>query len=181
MIDADQVGHEAFRPGTELYSSVVASFGKGILNRDGEIDRRKLGDIVFSDREALERLNGIMHPAMHRIVERKIRELDSRNVDVVVLEAALLIEAGWTDLVDQVWVVECPEETAIDRLCGQKGFSEEDARARIRSQMPLSERSGHADVILRNDSGVAALRERVLALWNELAATNRQRSGDHLD
>ncbi|MEE8470629.1 MAG: dephospho-CoA kinase, partial [Dehalococcoidia bacterium] len=148
VIDADRVGHDALSPNTDTWREVVATFGDGILGQDGEIDRSKLAEIVFSSAEALEKLNLIMHPTMHRLVERKIEDLRCQGVEVVVLEAALLIEAKWTDLVDEVWVTASSEHTVISRLRSQKGFTEEQARARINSQMDAAEKAKHADVVI---------------------------------
>jgi len=168
IIDADLVGHEALLAGSEARREVVAAFGKDILDENGEVDRGKLADIVFRDRAALDKLNEIMHPGMRKIVEQRIDELRSRGVEVVVLEAALLIEAGWTDMVDRVWVTVASENTVVNRLCEQKGFSGEQARARIKSQMPVVEKVKHADAFIENDSDLDALRNRVAELWREL-------------
>ena len=171
VIDADKIGHEAFLPDTDIWREVVAAFGSDILGENREIDRSKLADVVFRDPEALERLNGIMHPLMHRIAEKKIEALRDRGAGVVVLEAALLIEAEWTDLVDQVWVVTAPESAVIDRLCNQKGFTEEQAKARINSQMNSAERSRYADVVIENDSDLGSLREEVESVWQRLRSS----------
>lgn len=168
VIDADKVGHEAFRPHSDAWRDVVATFGSGILGQDEEIDRGKLADIVFNDPKALEQLNRIMHPLMYRVVEQRIEALRRQQVEVVVLEAALLIEANWTDLVDQVWVTVAPESDVIDRLRSQKGFTEEQARARINSQMSIAERSKCADVVIENDSDLDTLRGRVEGLWQKV-------------
>jgi dephospho-CoA kinase len=168
VIDADKVGHEAFLPDTDAWHEVVATFGSEILGENREIDRSKLADIVFRDPDALERLNSIMHPLMYRIVERKIEALRDRGVDVVILEAPLLIEAKWVDLVDKVWVVVAPESNVIDRLCNQKGFTEEQAKARINSQMTSSERSKYADVVIENNSDLISLREKLGDIWRRL-------------
>lgn len=168
VIDADKVGHEAFRPHSDAWRDVVATFGSGILGQDEEIDRGKLADIVFDDPKALEQLNRIMHPLMYRVVEQRIEALRRQRVEVVVLEAALLIEANWTDLIDQVWVTVAPESDVIDRLRSQKGFTEEQARARINSQMFIAERSKCADVVIENDSDLDTLRGRVEELWQKV-------------
>ena len=165
VVDADKIGHEAFRSNTDVRREVVAAFGNGILDHNEEIDRGKLADIVFNDTEALQQLNSIMHPMMRKIVEQRIEELRGQGVGVVVLEAALLIEANWTDLVDRVWVVAAPESDVIDRLCSQKGFNEEQARARIEAQMPAAQRSKHADVVIENESDLDTLKKRVEGLW----------------
>jgi dephospho-CoA kinase len=171
VIDADKMGHDAFRPDTETWRLVVSEFGPWILNDSREIDRGKLADIVFGDPTALERLNAIMHPRIRAMVEQRIEELRGQGVEVVVVEAALLIEAGWIDLVDRLWVVVASEDAAVERLCTQKGFTEERARARIGAQMTASQRAGYADVIIENSSDLDTLRRRVEALWRELKST----------
>ena len=175
VIDADKVGHEAFRPHTEAWRKVVAAFGKGILDQNEEIDRSKLAQLVFNDPKALKRLNRIMHPLMHRIVEQKIEALRNQGVEVVVLEATLLIEARWTDLVDQVWVTITPEAAVVNRLVSQKRFTEEQARARIKSQTPIAQRAKNADVVIENDSDMNTLRKKVEALWRKLQSTENSR------
>jgi len=175
VIDADKVGHEAFRPHTEAWRKVVAAFGKDILGQNEEIDRSKLAQLVFNDPKALKRLNRIMHPLMHEIVRQKIEALRHQGVEVVVLEATLLIEARWTDLVDQVWVTITPEAAVVNRLVSQKRFTEEQARARIKSQTPIAQRAKNADVVIENDSDMNTLRKKVEALWRKLQSTENSR------
>jgi dephospho-CoA kinase len=170
IIDADKIGHEAYRPQTKVWREVVDAFGTSILKENGEIDRKKLGEIVFNDPEALARLNEIMHPEMHSMMKEEIERLRSEGVDVVVLEAAVLIEANWTDLVDEVWVTVAPEETAVKRLQDRGGLSEEQARARIRSQLSSADRAKHADVIVDTDCDLAEVRAKVEELWRRLQA-----------
>jgi dephospho-CoA kinase len=168
VIDADKVGHEAFRPHTEAWRKIVAAFGKDILGQNEEIDRSKLAQLVFNDPKALQRLNRTMHPLMHLIVEKRIKALRRQRIEVVVLEATLLIEAKWTDLVDQVWVTITPGDTVINRLVSQKGFTEEQARARIKSQTPIAQRAKNADVVIRNDADIDTIRKKVEGLWQKL-------------
>jgi dephospho-CoA kinase len=168
VIDADKIGHEAFLPHTDIWREVVSAFGEGVLGDNNEIDRGKLADIVFRDSKALEQLNGIMHPQMYRTVKRKLEDLRTQGTGVVVLEAALLIEAEWTDLVDQVWVVVSPQSKVIDRLCNQKGFTGKEAEARIAAQTTASQRAKHADVLIENDSTLDSLRKKVEILWQKL-------------
>ncbi|MCX5995158.1 MAG: dephospho-CoA kinase [Chloroflexi bacterium] len=175
VIDADKVGHEAFRPHTEAWRKVVAAFGKGILDQNEEIDRSKLAQLVFNDPKALKRLNRIMHPLMHRIAEQKIEALRYQGVEVVVLEATLLIEAKWTDLVDQVWVTITPEAAVVNRLVSQKGFTEEQAKARIKSQTPIAQRTKNADVVIENDLDINTLRKKIEELWQQLQSTKNNR------
>jgi dephospho-CoA kinase len=175
VIDADKVGHEAFRPHTEAWRKIVAAFGKDILGQNEEIDRSKLAQLVFNDPKALQRLNRTMHPLMHLIVEKRIKALRRQRIEVVVLEATLLIEAKWTDLVDQVWVTITPGDTVINRLVSQKGFTEEQARARIKSQTPIAQRAKNADVVIRNDADIDTIRKKVEGLWQKLQSTKNNR------
>ena len=165
LINADQVGHEAYTPHSEAWRQVVEAFGEGILQANGEIDRRSLGAIVFSDPEQLARLNGIMHPLMAGMVQDKIAGLRSEGTGVVVVEAALLFEAGWDSLVEEVWVTDSPEEAVIQRLSQRNGMTEEEARKRVSSQMDRAERLDRANFVIDNSSNVEAMQSAIDGLW----------------
>ncbi|MEE3246406.1 MAG: dephospho-CoA kinase, partial [Chloroflexota bacterium] len=165
IISADQVGHEAYTPNTEAWEQVVAAFGDDILQDDGEIDRRKLGAVVFSDPGQLEKLNQIMHPRMARMVADKIEELRDQGAEVVVVEAALLFEAGWDSLVEEVWVTDSTEQVVIERLKQRNGMSEEEARKRISSQMGRTERLERSDYVIENSGDMATLGNTIKELW----------------
>ena len=171
VIDADKVGHEAFKPGTPLYSEVVAAFGKEIITPDGEIDRKKLGQVVFANPEARERLNRIMWSGIWEMIVHRIDDLRKLNTGVVVVEAFGLIEAGWDKLVDKVWVIVVPEKIVVERLKEQRGLTEVDILARIRSQLPNEERTRHADVVIRNEGKLEEVKAKVQALWKHLHQT----------
>ena len=166
IISADQVGHEAYTVNTEAWEQVVATFGNGILQDDKEIDRRKLGGIVFSDPSQLKKLNQIMHPRMARIVSDKIEVFRGQGVDTVVVEAALLFEAGWDSLVEEVWVTDASEEIIIGRLRERNGLSEEEAKKRINSQMDRMERIGRSDFVINNSGDMAELGTTIKELWD---------------
>lgn len=168
IVDADRVGHEAYQPHTQVWQEVVAAFGPAIVKENEEIDRKRLGEVVFKDPAALERLNRIMHPRMHDMIGERIERLRRDGAQVVVLEAAVLIEASWTDLVDEVWVATAPEETVVARLKDRGGMSEEQARARIRSQLSPEERARHGDVIIDTDCDLSGVRATVDQLWQRL-------------
>ncbi len=170
VLDADKVGHEAYRPGTPAWKEVVATFGKDIVAGDGSIDRRKLGAIVFADPAALQRLNAIMHPRMFEMMRERIDEFRRRGVEVVVLDAAILLEANWTPLVDEVWVVVASEDRVVERAVARTGLPEEQIRRRIRSQLSNEERCRHASVVIENDGSLEELRAKVDRLWEELQA-----------
>ena len=166
IISADQVGHEAYTPNTEAWEKVVAAFGDDILQDDGEIDRRKLGAVVFSDPGQLGKLNQIMHPRMARMVADKIEELRGQGVEVVVVEAALLFEAGGDSLVEEVWVTDSTEQVVIERLKQRNGMSEEEARKRIYSQMNRTERLERSDYVIENSGDMETLGSTIKKLWD---------------
>lgn len=170
ILDADKLGHEAYKPDTEAWREVVAAFGNQILTPSGEIDRKKLGEIVFSNPESLSQLNRIMHPRIYDMLKARIEEYRQQEVDVVVLEAAILIEADWTSLADEVWVTAAPEARVLERLKKQRGLAEEQILARIRSQLSAEERVKHADVIINNDGELEEVKARVKELWQRLQA-----------
>lgn len=165
IIDADRVGHEAYLPNTETYDKVVAEFGDDILQTDGAIDRKKLGARIFVEPEARERLNAIVHPRMYAMVEERIQRLREQSATAVVLDAAILIEAGWDSLVDEVWVVAAPEEMVVQRIGQRNGLPAEQVRQRIRAQITLEERARHAAVVIDNNEGLDELSAQVQEVW----------------
>jgi dephospho-CoA kinase len=172
VLDADKVGHQAYQPGTETWKDVVAAFGQEVVAADGSIDRKKLGAIVFGDPKALERLNRIVHPRMYDMMAEQIEEYRQQGVEVVVLEAAILLEANWTPLVDEVWVTVASEPTVVRRVKERTGLPEEQIRSRIRSQLSNEERKKQASVVIRNDGSLDELRAKVVELWEGLQHSN---------
>ena len=168
IIDADKIGHEALKPDTEIWQEVVAAFGQQILTPDGNINRKKLGEIVFGNPESLSTLNQIMHPRMYETIKAQLEGYRQRGVRVVVLEAPLLLEAGWTSLVDEVWVTVASEATVLRRLQERTGLSEPESLARIRSQLPVKEQVSHADIVIDTDYNLDELRVNIEKLWQEL-------------
>ena len=173
IINADLVGHEAYLPHTETWQAVVDAFGTGILDDEEQIVRPKLGAIVFSDPSKLEQLNSIVHPRIYAMISDRIDSLKSDGVTTVVVEAALLIEARWTPLVDEIWVLTSPIEQIYSRLTG-RGMSSDQARARVESQMPQEERVTHADVVIANDGGEAELKSAIKEHWDQRVASKVQ-------
>ena len=169
VIDADKIGHDAYKPNTEIWRQVVAAFGNQIVTPSGEINRNKLAGIVFGNPELLARLNQIMHPRIYDTVKTQIGEYRRQGVSLVVLEAPLLLEAGWTPLVDEVWVTVASESTVLRRLKEQVGLSESEALARIHSQLSSEERVKRADVVINNDGNLDELKARVKELWGKMA------------
>ena len=168
VVDADEVGHEAYRRGTETHRAMVDAFGPQVVGPDGEIDRRALGAKVFADPAARRRLEEIVWPAMRRLMEDRLAELRAQGSSVVVLEAALLIEADWLPLVDAVWLVTASPETARERLVQRNGLTAEQAEARLRAQLSNEKRRPYADVVIENDGSLEELRRAVDEAWSEL-------------
>ncbi len=168
ILNTDEVGHEAFKPDTEIWHRVVAAFGRQIITPDGNIDRKKLGNIVFGNPESLSQLNQIMHPRMYALVKAQLEEYRRQRTRVVVLEAPLLLEAGWTSLVDEVWVTTAPEATVLKRLEERSGMSQAESLTRICSQLSSEERIRRADVVINTDCDLDELKARVKELWQKL-------------
>ena len=171
IIDADKIGHEVFKPDTEVWCEVVDAFGKQVVAANGTIDRKKLGTIVFGNPEARAKLNQIMHPRIYDLVKAQLEEYRRQRLSVVILEAPLLLEAGWTSLVDEVWVTTASEDSVLKRLRERTGLSEAESKARIRSQLPMEERTRYADVVIDTDCDVDKLKAKVKELWRRLQAS----------
>ena len=168
IIDADRLGHELLQPHSQAYQEVVAAFGKAILRPNREIDRDKLGQLVFADATALAQLNRIMHPKMYKVAQERIEQYRKQGTKVAVLEAALLIEAGWTPLVDQVWVTVAPDHAIVNRLKNQRRLAEEQILARLHSQMRSEDKIKRADAVIDTDCPIDDLRAKVTQLWQNL-------------
>ena len=170
VIDADALVHELQRKGTPVWARIVGEFGEEILRADGEIDRAKLGALVFSDPEALCRLESIVHPAVGAEIEQQLADLgpSASDFQVAVIEAIKLIEAGLHKRCNALWVVTSRPEVQLRRLMRTRGLSETDAQVRIAAQPPQSEKIALADVLIENDTTVSDLRAQVIRHWNQI-------------
>ena len=168
IINADKVGHELLKPNTEVWHEVVATFGKQILTSNGEISRKKLGQLVFESPKRLETLNQFMHPEIKKAVKAQLSKCRRQEVSAVVLEAPLLLEAGWTGLVDEIWVTAASETTVLERLKQQAELSQVEVLARIRSQFPTKELIKHADVVLNTELSLDELKAETRKFWQKL-------------
>lgn len=168
VIDADIVGHETYRNGQPAWDEIVEAFGDDVIGSDGEIDRRELGKVVFDDPGSLKRLTNIVWPKIREsLKDRMAGERDGGETNVLVVEAAVLFEAGWENLFDEIWVVTAPEKDVLERLESQRNQKPEQTRARVRAQMTNDEREKRADVMVRNDEDRAALAATVKQLWTD--------------
>ena len=167
VIDADRVGHRVLmRAGGEAYAGVVAAFGAAILDEAEEIVRSRLGRLVFGDPGRLADLNRLTHPPMAARMRREIDDVRGRPSPppFIVLDAAVLFEAGWDALCDEVWTVSTHSGRALERLVARNRLSPEAARARIDAQLGNAEREARADRVIRNDGSLETLAAAVDAL-----------------
>lgn len=168
VVDADREAHRSYARGTHAYRAIVKEFGTSVLDAGGRVDRQELGALVFSNPEARRRLNGIVHPATRRRVERRLARLAELGHAATAIEATLLIEAGWRDMVDRLWVVASPLADVLERLHRDRGQDERQVRSRLDSQMPIRQMMEQADDIIINDGDMDALRLRVESLYRDL-------------
>jgi dephospho-CoA kinase len=168
VYDLDKIGHDVIQQGGSAYKQVLSSFGDTILAGSGEIDRLKLGKIVFNNPDALKRLNSITHPAIDKKINEGIKDGLAKGVKVMVMEAAAMLEAGRAWQADEIWVVTCPETSVIGRIKSRPGYNEEVAKSRIHSQMTNGERLKKADIVINNDGTMEELKAKVTREWNKL-------------
>ncbi len=166
LIDADEVARAVVVPGGPAYGPLVERFGSGILSADLTIDRQALADVAFADEASVAALNAITHPAIGiEMIERQ-RALAETDALVVLAIPLLRPIHRETMVIDQVVVVDCPIEVAVERLIRYRAFPEADARARIAAQISREERVAEADYVLVNEAGLDELGVAVDALWS---------------
>ncbi len=166
IIDADKAAHFVYEPGGSAYDQVVAAFGDEILAPDRTIDRKKLGTIVFADPAALKRLTDIVWPRTFDRMRQMVAEIRARGDRApIVIEAAVLIEANWQPLFDEIWLVSAPRERVIERVQAERGMKPEQTEARIRAQLSDDQRRRHATLVIANDGSIDELRVKLKALW----------------
>jgi dephospho-CoA kinase len=176
IIDADLIARQVVMPGERAWHKILDHFGRDVLSEDGQVDRKKLADLVFADPAKLTLLNEITHPDIFARVAERLEHNRDREV-VVVLDAALLIETGLADRVDVVVVVDAGDEEEQVRRLTAKGLEERDARARLAAQLPAEARLARADLVIRNVGTFEELTARVDEVWDELRRRLRERHG----
>jgi dephospho-CoA kinase len=171
VVDADRVAHSVYAPGAPGYALVIAAFGPEVVAEDGTIDRRKLGSIVFGQPERLKQLTDIVWPLTGQALANLIASEREAGRDVLIIEAALLPEAGWKRLMDAVWLVRTPIERARERVMQRDGLTEEATEARLRSRQPID--PAIAELIIDNDGPLEDLQRAVDAAWLTLSRAAR--------
>lgn len=168
IIDTDIIAREIVKPGETAWQEIVACFGKGILLPDDNIDRNLLGKIVFENIEARTQLEKITHRRIKEKVVAAIKTARKQKCDIAVLDVPLLLEAGWQELADAVWVVYVTKPTQLTRLIKRNGLSPKQGKIRIKAQMDLEEKLLHADVVIDNNGDLDNTRQQVLAAWQRV-------------
>lgn len=173
VISADEISREIMKKGRPAWQKVVEEFGRSILKEDGELDRSRLGKIVFNDSSKLKLLEKITHPLIINEMEKKIAEIRKQDEKanrklVIVLEIPLLFEIGLMEMVDQVWVVFVDQSTQIERVMERDGLSPVQARSRIEAQIPMTRKKELADVVIDNTSSRVELKNRINNLWQQV-------------
>lgn len=168
IIDADQVARAIVRPGEPALREIAARFGKEILLPDQELDRKKLAEIIFSDKTAKTALDAITHPIILAEMQRKTVEKGKKTNGVIIWDVPLLFEAGFAQYVDASVLVYTPVEIQLERLMRRDGISRNDALKRINSQMPLHQKRELATIIINNSGTISEVKEQVSLVYQEL-------------
>ncbi len=177
IIDADRLGHRVYEPGAPGFAKVVAAFGQDIVADDGAIDRRRLGALVFGEPGELKRLTDIVWPEIRRLAGAEMAaQRAAQPHGVVVLEAAVMLEAGWQHDLDEVWLVVVDPATAIARCMARDGLSAAEVQARLDAQAGNAARKAKADLVLDNSGGLEALHAKVDREWRRLSRAHRAQS-----
>ncbi|XP_041818634.1 bifunctional coenzyme A synthase [Chelmon rostratus] len=174
-IDCDKLGHEVYQPGTAAYHRVLEEFGSDLLKEDKTINRQALGKKVFGNQERLKALTDIVWPQIALLVKSIISQAREEGKQVCVLDAAVLLEAGWIDMVHEVWVTVIPDEEAVSRITERDGVTAEDALRRLQSQWSNAKQVEHANVVLSTLWEPEVTRKQVLKAWNLLQKRIQQR------
>lgn len=165
VIDADKIAHNCVQVGSRPYKEIVALFGKGILRKNGLINRRRLGEIVFANRPLLNSLNEIIHPEVTRRISARLKESKSK---VIVIDAPLLIEAGLSGLLDKLIVVKAGLRNQIKRAALKTSLKREEILRRIKCQLSLREKSRLADFIIDNNGSIKETKEQLIQIRRKL-------------
>ncbi|MDL2281318.1 dephospho-CoA kinase [Selenomonadales bacterium OttesenSCG-928-I06] len=165
IIDLDVVAREITTKNSLAYTDIINYFGPNILEEDGQINRKKLGKIVFADRDAKKKLEEITHFRILEILENRLDQAKKNNTKLIFIDSPLLIETNWHNKVNEVWLVYVNLETQISRLMERDTISYEDAIKRIESQISLEEKRKYATVIINNNDSFEKTKEQVISSY----------------
>lgn len=169
IVDADEASHAVYAPGTPGFDAVVSTFGEDYV-RGGEIDRQKLGELVFHDEDARQRLNAIVHPLVREWMAARTAEAAGAGAEVVIHDVPLLFESGLQDLYEDVVLAYVPERLQVRRLVEGRGMAEERASAIVTSQMQIDRKRDLAGHVIDNSGSLEQTRAQVTEVWSEIVA-----------
>ena len=171
VIDADRVARSVVEPQKPAWKEIVDTFGSGVLNSEGTVDREKLGNIVFNNEDKRALLNEITHPRIAQEITELIESERKGGTRIIIIEAALIVEKdGWLkEVIDGLIVVTADEESRIERLMSRNGYSKDEALARINAQMQSAEKEKHGDFIIDNSGSPEATESQVICIWEKIA------------
>jgi dephospho-CoA kinase len=177
VIDADQLGHEVVAPGEPGLAEVVEAFGPECLEADGRLNRRILGARIFASKADRQRLNRVVHPRIMLRLKKKLRDLETKAdlMRVVVVEAAVLLEAGWAPYFDRIVVVEAQPSLQVSRLTARLGLDAPQASQRVQAQWGIQQRRRYADFRISGDGPLTRTRAEVDAVWTSLQSLLKER------
>ncbi len=171
LIDFDKLAHEVQEPGKTAWKEIIKYFGDGILNQDDTIDRNRLAQIVFTDKIKLEALNNIVHPLVFDLWQERLDKIKRQEEHAIVLsDVPLLFEGKMQDLFDLTMLILISPEEQIRRLMQRNGLSIDDAKLRLKNQMPIADKIGLADIVIDNQSDVSQTEKKVEEIWQQLKA-----------
>jgi dephospho-CoA kinase len=169
ILSGDEIGKEVVEKNKNVVKELVKTFGKEILNKNESLNRRKLGELAFASKQSKDKLNGIIHPYLLRELKKKIKNLRKIGYkDIVVVDAALIVEWGLQNELDHLIFVQSKREDKIKRLQKQKGYSRKEAVFRIKSQLPEITKKRLADFVIVNDKGLNELRKKTERIFSKL-------------
>lgn len=162
VVEADEVGYLVMKPGKSCFAPIVELFGPGILQEDGTLDRTKIAEMVFEDKELLDKLNAIVHPAVKKYIRKAIEREKENETDFFIVEAALLIEDRYDEICDELWYIYADEETRTERLMKNRGYSEEKVKSIFANQLSEDEFSDHCDFEIDNSGDFEDTKEQIM-------------------
>ncbi len=172
VIEADKVAHQSYVVNSLAWKKIVREFGEDFLTPENDVDRAKLGELVFRDQCALRRLNKIVHPETRRLIEKRLNEMQALGSQVVAVEVPLLLEAsredaGWIALFDEIWSTVSTDGTVIERVQKRSQLTVKEIKARVSAQVAFGERLRHSQVVIDNDGSLADLKQHILEIWED--------------
>jgi dephospho-CoA kinase len=176
VIDFDLLARRVVEPDKPAWKNIVAYFGRQVLQEDRTLDRKKLADIAFKDMEKRKKIEGFTHPEIYGEFIRELTEITARTPEAIILvDIPLLIELNFQYLFHKLLVVYTPEEQQCGRLMERDGISRDDAAGRLKSQLPIEEKVGYADFVIRNEGSLDETRKQVDDLWEKLVQLQKEK------